>query len=147
MSNNYPPVFTSVKRSDGIISTIVSKDGARQGDALGPLFYCLGSLPLLNSIINECSSSHVFGYIDDIHIIGPFNEIAKAISITISEGKKYGLNLNLNKCNILSGSSEKDLNTYGKFIDASRIKIKSISYDEDIDYEIIIIITLQIKAC
>jgi hypothetical protein len=125
-----------VRRSDGKISTIASKEGARQGDALGPLFYCLGSLPLLNSIINGCESSHVFGYIDDIHIIGPSNEIAKAISITISEGKKYGLNLNLNKCSILSASSVKDLKTYGEFIDASRIKIKSISYDDDVDYGI-----------
>jgi len=116
-----------IRDSNGNITTIDSKEGARQGDTLGPLFYCLGSLPMLNSIIDSLDNAKLFAYIDDITIIGPKEEIKRAVQIAKTEGSEFGLHLNLTKSTILKGSDNEDKEFYVDVIDNSRIKSENLS--------------------
>jgi hypothetical protein len=63
--------------------------------------------------------SKLFVYIDDISIIGPPEELSKAIQIVNSYGPTYGLKLNLNKCLILQGTTTYD---YSDIINQNQIR-------------------------
>lgn len=110
-----------VRSSDGSgkYTALTSSEGSRQGDTLGSLFFCIGALPLLKSIMNVLDESRLFAYIDDISIIGPPDEISKAIKLVNSEAPNFGLKLNLNKCLILQGANKYD---YSDIIENKQIR-------------------------
>jgi hypothetical protein len=99
---------------------ILSQTGARQGDALGPLFFCLGSLALLQRIQEQLPSGKVIAYLDDIFIIGPQEEVSNAIRTTVEFGPQLGNFLNDTKSKILlSPSTQPDY--YRSFFPPSSI--------------------------
>jgi len=112
-----------IRQENNTYTTIYSQEGARQGDALGSLFFCLGCLPLIQSLRDKLSASTIFAYIDDITIIGPKDEITKAILLTTSDGANIGLHLNKSKCVILKSVNHKidSYNDYGDIIPKERI--------------------------
>ena len=81
-----------VRTSNGNYIELVSSEGSRQGDTLGPLFFCIGALilPILKSVIQVLDESKLFVYIDYISIIGPPEELSKAIQIVNPYGPTYG---------------------------------------------------------
>lgn len=74
-----------------------SSTGVRQGDPLGPLFFCLALQPTLRSLQQVSPQAHLFAYMDDITIIAPVNELPRLLSETERQGRRIGLALNRRK--------------------------------------------------
>ena len=75
---------------------LISKEGAQQGDPLGPLMFSLTfhhELKSLNCIF-------IIGYMDDVSSCGLRNIVANDFSTVITEGTDIGLYLNKDKCKI-----------------------------------------------
>ncbi len=78
---------------------ILSKSGVQQGDPLGPLLFNLVVLELLDEIGNPISDLCLqIWYLDDGAFLGTRSSIASLLDSLQSTGAKYGLHLNLNKC-------------------------------------------------
>ena len=78
--------------------TIMSEEGAQQGDPLGPLLFCLAIHPLLQSMRSPLS----FSYIDDVTLGGPIQDVSADIQRISTTGPQYGLELNVSKCEVIS---------------------------------------------
>lgn len=78
--------------------TILSQEGAQQGDPLGPLLFCLSIHPLLLS----CNSDLKIAYMDDITLGGPASTVATDVSNIKESGRDFGLFLNDGKCEAIS---------------------------------------------
>ena len=76
---------------------ISSEVGVQQGDPLGPLLFCLVLQPILSSL--DCPLR--VGYMDDLTLGGPIQDIASAVESIISEGSLIGLKLNPSKCELI----------------------------------------------
>lgn len=77
--------------------TMLSEEGVQQGDPLGPLCFCLTVHPLLSSL----RSLLAMGYLDDFSVGGPLHAVAGDVELIVREGAKLGLQLNVNKCEII----------------------------------------------
>jgi hypothetical protein len=83
---------------------IISEEGARQGDPLGPALFCLGFHYLTKSLQSEFPNCTFPKYMDDLGILGPPEEAANAftrIKQLLSVGR---LEVNDSKCVIYSKS-------------------------------------------
>jgi hypothetical protein len=78
--------------------TIMSEEGAQQGDPLGPLLFCLAIQPLLKSM----RSPLAFAYIDDVTVGGAIQDVSADIQHISNMGPLYGLKLNVSKCEVIS---------------------------------------------
>ena len=75
-------------------TTISSDTGLHQGDPLAGLFFCLAIKPLVDAISNEVPALVLNAwYLDDGHIIGSKEELAKVVDIIVREGEPRGLTL------------------------------------------------------
>ena len=80
---------------------VLSKAGVQQGDPLGPLLFSLVVLDLLDEIANDVSNLLLqMWYLDDGTFIGSRESILSLLSALQSNGPKYGLHLNLSKCEV-----------------------------------------------
>ncbi|XP_026433025.1 uncharacterized protein LOC113330424 [Papaver somniferum] len=70
------------------------------GDPLGTLLFALTLHPLVKSIASRCMLYFHAWYLDDGTIIGDSMDVAKALSISESEGPSRGLHLNIKKTEV-----------------------------------------------
>lgn len=82
-----------------------SATGVRQGDPLGPAFFCMGLHDLLQDLaVNEDIT--VLGYMDDITILGPTDSVCRAFGQLTRRAHERGLHVNLTKCVAFGSPSE-----------------------------------------
>ena len=80
--------------------TIMSEEGAQQGDPLGPLLFSLTVHPLLSSL----QSPFAVGYLDDFTIGGTESAVAQDINTVFVKGAELGLRPNVSKCELICHS-------------------------------------------
>ena len=80
--------------------------GVRQGDPLGPLFFCLGLHSLLKKLQDRFPKVSVLAYIDDVTIVGPGIEALAALHFIQRECGSIGLEVNSSKSLRWCGSDE-----------------------------------------
>jgi hypothetical protein len=85
------------------VQTIISDEGAQQGDPLGPLLYCLATLPLLKEMQANFPGGLLRAYIDDITLMGPSEAIFQCLTFLQTSAERYGLCLNGAKCKVVLG--------------------------------------------
>jgi hypothetical protein len=82
-------------RSEGGKRVCHSATGVRQGDPLGPLFFCLGIQRVLEDLKVKHPLAYALFYMDDGTILGPRSEVVKAVAFLQGEFLKIGLQMNM----------------------------------------------------
>ena len=86
-----------------IIVAIQSGEGGGQGDPLMPLFFAVGYHELLLHLEERVVVGITRAFLDDTNLTGPTDVLISALEFFISEGMKYGLELQPLKTQILIG--------------------------------------------
>jgi len=97
----YPLCYSAYSRASLLFFgsyTIESQEGPQQGDPLGPLLFCDTIQPLLDSL----KSVLTLGYLDDVTLGGPQDEVASDVRRIIEVGQTLGLELNISKCEVIT---------------------------------------------
>ena len=92
--------------------SVISQEGAQQGDPLGPLLFCLAIHPILTSL----SSNLVAGYLDDITLGGDEKTLAHDVSTIRARGEAMGLKLNVRKCEFINKDAKATKPIFSDFI-------------------------------
>ena len=78
--------------------TVLSQEGAQQGDPIGPLLFCNTIRPMLLSL----QAPLTLGFLDDVTLGGPVKTVASDVEKIISAGTAIGLSLNISKCEFIA---------------------------------------------
>ena len=98
---------------------IQSSKGARQGDPLGSLLFCLALHPILLDAQQKFGTVHVKAYMDDVTIYGPRKDVAACFDHITAQATKIGLRAHMKKCHWLGDkSSQSHMPTGMTFHDA-----------------------------
>src|SRR5664279_3347296 len=76
---------------------VQSEEGPQQGDPLGPLLFCNTLHPLLQSLTSDLT----LGYLDDLTLGGPQQQVAEDVYRIQALGESIGLHLNVSKCELV----------------------------------------------
>ena len=102
-----PSLLEYFRWSYGCSSPIYTRDGSllcesatgvRQGDPLGPLFFCVALQPILRAIRQRFPNCFTPTYMDDIHLLGPVRDMPEIMEFTKSEAAEIGLRVKESKC-------------------------------------------------
>jgi ubiquitin carboxyl-terminal hydrolase 44/49 len=107
-----------VQTDDGPRS-IMSCEGVRQGDTLGPLFFAMAANVLLLKLKEKIPEGIVVAYHDDFTLAGPREKIFEALEIVLDLGPRIGLNPNPAKSKLLMActeSLEQDVNNFARLL-------------------------------
>jgi len=96
---------------------ILSREGAQQGDPLGSLEFCESIHPLLL----KPQSSVKIGFMDDLILSGDLHTVEKDITTIMVSCSETGLQLNVDKCEIITDSFT-EISTLATFNDFIRVK-------------------------
>jgi hypothetical protein len=103
-----PEIFnfiTSGYEKDSILSfngkTILSQEGAQQGDPIGPMLFCLAIQPIINKI--TCALN--VWYLDDGTIGDSLDNVLTTFEMIVEESKAIGLEVNTGKCELYVGEN------------------------------------------
>ena len=93
VSRHFPELLPFVSSAYHISSelsfssfTVSSKEGAQQGDPLGPMLFCLAIHDLLISLQSEL----VLGYLDDVPLEGVWTQSLMTSSISKTKQQTWG---------------------------------------------------------
>ena len=95
--------------------TIWSREGNQQGDPLGASQFCNTIQPLLLSLCSELTE----GYMDDLTLGGPEDQVAIDVETIRRRGEELGLQLNVKKCEFISSSAVSKNPVFRDFIHLS----------------------------
>ena len=102
-----PGLTTYFRWSYGSASPVYTRDGdvlcesatgVRQGDPLGPLFFCAALQPLLLHLQRSFPRCFFPTYMDDIHVLGPAHQMAGVLQAIKTAAARIGLKLKEAKC-------------------------------------------------
>ena len=77
-----------------------SETGIRQGDPLGPIYFCLGIHSLLKNMKQQYPDINVYAYLDDIHIMSDPVTSFQAFEWLHMASQEYGLHISATKSKI-----------------------------------------------
>ena len=86
---------------DGLVASLTSQRGSRQGCVLGTLLFCLGLQPILEEASHGLDDLTVSAYIDDIAAVGPLEQVSVFFERLTTLSPSLGLALSLPKSSIL----------------------------------------------
>jgi hypothetical protein len=93
-----------------------SSTGVRQGDPLASFYFCLGLHPTLISVRSQYQQEiDLNAYMDDLYIYGIRSEVIKATDKLRDELTLIGLDVNLQKTELLDLSLPTTQNTFGRY--------------------------------
>ena len=107
LSEAAPGLTTYFRWSYGSASPVYTRDGdvlcesatgVRQGDPLGPLFFCAALQPLLLELQNAFPTCFFPTYMDDIHVLGPARLMPQVLRAIKVAAERIGLKLKEAKC-------------------------------------------------
>ena len=79
-----------------------SLEGVRQGDVLGPLFFCVAVASCLRELSDSVRDSGVVqALMDDVSVLCPVDDVQKVLDVAGATFSRKGLTLNLRKCQYL----------------------------------------------
>ncbi|KAL0217751.1 hypothetical protein RCL1_008600 [Eukaryota sp. TZLM3-RCL] len=81
--------------------SVLSASGVKQGDPLGPLLFCLALHSVLEKFKIAFPQLDIVGYMDDLTIIGPPEQLTEAFPFFAHLASEIGLSLNAKKCVLL----------------------------------------------
>ncbi|KAL0216122.1 hypothetical protein P9112_008306 [Eukaryota sp. TZLM1-RC] len=102
---------------------IVSSRGVKQGDPLGPFFFCLALQSVLVKFKSDFPDIHICAYADDLSLIGPLSLLHHGLQHFVFLAKQIGLDIKLPKCFII-GNQHAEVAFNETFI-------KYVDYEED----------------
>ena len=76
---------------------ILSSTGVRQGDPLGPMYFCLGMAKTLRALREAYPQAHLLSFFDDMYLIGPTTTILEAATNLSGRLLPLGIHLNESK--------------------------------------------------
>ncbi|KAL0219474.1 hypothetical protein P9112_005127 [Eukaryota sp. TZLM1-RC] len=77
---------------------LISSSGVKQGDPLGPFFFCLAIHRLMCEMKQDFPDVHITAYMDDISIVAPIDSLRTIAEIVQQRHYEIGLSLNISKC-------------------------------------------------
>lgn len=80
--------------------TVISAEGAQQGDPLGSLEFC----EAIQAILLDCCPGLTLSYIDDVNLDGNVDEVARCVQSIMDSSRTTGLQLNASKCEITANN-------------------------------------------
>jgi hypothetical protein len=86
-----------------------SSTGVRQGDPLGPALFSIALQPILLKLAEAFPNIKILGYMDDTTLLGPQDDLLEALTFIAEESTAIGLQVNRQKCHLLSRSAPADL--------------------------------------
>jgi hypothetical protein len=130
----YPDIYPYVHSSynhDSILlfndNTILSQEGAQQGDPLGPLLFCMAIQP----IVNKLKSRLNVWYLDD-GTIGDTQEVVMSdFEYITEESKRIGLEINISKCETVGNIDRNSLQHEIKILPNNEVFLLGASLNKD----------------
>ncbi|KAL0210921.1 hypothetical protein P9112_009219 [Eukaryota sp. TZLM1-RC] len=101
---------------------LLSSSGVKQGDPLGPFFFCLAIHSLMCELKEKFPEIDIVAYMDDISVIAPITILKQIATFIQQRYEDIGLSLNISKCLII-GHEPIDF-----FI--NDVNVPSINYDQ-----------------
>ncbi|KAL0224354.1 hypothetical protein P9112_003744 [Eukaryota sp. TZLM1-RC] len=80
---------------------LLSSSGVKQGDPLGPFFFCLAIHPLMCELKEKFPEIDIVAYMDDISVIAPITILKQIATFIQQRYEDIGLSLNISKCLII----------------------------------------------
>ncbi|KAL0218920.1 hypothetical protein P9112_004573 [Eukaryota sp. TZLM1-RC] len=101
----------------------VSSRGVKQGDPLGPFFFCLALQSVLVKFKLDFPDIHKCAYADDLSLIGPLSLLQHGLQHFVILSKQIGLDIKLPKCFIIGNQNAE--------VAFNETIIKYVDYEED----------------
>ncbi|KAL0210256.1 hypothetical protein P9112_010340 [Eukaryota sp. TZLM1-RC] len=76
---------------------LLSSSGVKQGDPLGPFFFCLAIHPLMCELKEKFPEIDIVAYMDDISVIAPITILKQIATFIQQRYEDIGLSLNISK--------------------------------------------------
>ncbi|KAL0211452.1 hypothetical protein P9112_009750 [Eukaryota sp. TZLM1-RC] len=80
---------------------LLSSSGVKQGDPLGPFFFCLAIHPLMCELKEKFPEIDIVAYMDDISVFAPITILKQIATFIQQRYEDIGLSLNISKCLII----------------------------------------------
>ena len=124
VKQHFPEIFNLIHAAYGGSSILLyrdevlaSEEGIQQGDPDGPFLFCLVVLPLLLKLKSHLNS----WYLDDGTVGGTAADVLADYQYVEREGHRFGLHLNVHKCELSILASSADHSILQQFGNTTRV--------------------------